>query len=126
MNRKACSVQTLSVGILLRMLFRWLEETRRRKELVSSWVSYLATSGQDPEFSHASSLSHFHFIACPPRFPPQPPIRPLYMSVFTNKGENTEARCKTEFHQCKMAVHFYTNFAVIFPRTKEHYFHKSN
>lgn len=90
MNRKGCSAQTVSVGISLRMLFRWLKETRRRMELVSSWVSYLAASGQDLESSHASSLSHFHFIACPPRFPPQPPIRPLYMSVFTNKGDRVK------------------------------------
>lgn len=90
MNRKACSVQTASVGISLRMLFRWLKESRRRLEPVSSWVSYLAASGQDVEFSHASSLSHFHFIACPPRFPPQPPIRPLYMSMFTNKGDRVK------------------------------------
>jgi hypothetical protein len=92
MNRKACIVGNVSIRISLRMLFRWLQETRQRKELVSSWVSYLVASGQDAQLSHASSLSHFHFIACPPRFPPQPPIRPLYMSVFTNKGDRVKTQ----------------------------------
>jgi hypothetical protein len=99
-------MQTVSVGISLRMFFRWLQET---KEGTGVQLGELSSSQRTrptvfPTLHHSPTSISLHVR----HVPSTTPYPPLYMSVFTNKGDRvkTKASCKTLFHQYAIAFRF--------------------